>query len=165
MRYMVRRYGIRDAKGRRSFRHTIRGKSDLFRVVNDAGQVIVRPVKGNGPVPYWAHEELVAAAGAKLRRLLLVQGERKGQSVRFLHADAYETFHLADSVYELVSGTIALDFDCREMTPGSDGLRNHGTKFRIPPLVVVSSMGISNNTHLPLDLELLNHVNQQDGRS
>ena len=100
----------------------------------------MRPVKGNGPVPYWAHEELVAAAGAKLRRLLLVQGERKGQSVRFLHADAYETFHLADFVYELVSGTIALDFDCREMTPGSDGLRNHGTKFRIPPLVVVSSM-------------------------
>ena len=44
MRYMVRRYGIRDAKGRRSFRHTIRGKSDLFRVVNDAGQVVVRPV-------------------------------------------------------------------------------------------------------------------------
>ncbi len=135
MRYMVRRYGIRDAKGRRSFRHTIRGKSDLFRVVNDAGQVIVRPVKGNGPVPYWAPEELVAA-GAKLRRLLLVKGERQGQSVRFLYADAYETFHLADFVYELVRGTIALDFDCREMTPGSDGLRNHGTKFRIPPLTV-----------------------------
>lgn len=133
MRYMVRRYGQKDSKGRLSFRHTIRGRSDRFKVDTDTGQVIIRPLKGNGPVPYWTHEELIAAAGAKLRRLLLVKGERKKQRVRFLYADAYQTFHLADFIYEMIRGSIAVDFDCREAKPGSDGLRNHGTKFRVAP--------------------------------
>ena len=135
MRYMVKQYGKRDKHSRLSFRHTIRGKSDRFRIVSDAGQVIVRPNKGNGPVPYWSHAELEGAAGAKLRRLLLVKGvyERPKRKVQFVQADAFETFHLADFIYELVRGKIALDFDCREQTPGSDGLRNHGTKFRVAP--------------------------------
>ena len=135
MRYMVKQYGRRDKHGRLSFRHTIKGKSDRFRVVSDAGQVIVRPLKGNGPVPYWSHDELIAAAGAKLRRLLLVKGtyQRSKRIVQFLQADAYETFHLADFIYELVRGSIILDFDCRESAPGSEGLRNHGAKFRIHP--------------------------------
>ncbi len=91
-----RKKGGRLYLGARPFCIVLKPLSTLIR------QVIVRPVKGNGPVLYWAHEELVAAAGAKLCRLLLVKGERKGQSVRFLHADAYETFHLADFVYEIV---------------------------------------------------------------
>ena len=133
MRYMVRKYGWKDAKGRLSFRHTIRGRSDRFIVEDDGGQIVVRPRKGNGPVPYWSHEELIAAAGAKLRRLLMVRGERKKERVRFLKADAFETFNLSDFVYEVLRGEIAIDFDCREAKPGSDGLRNHGTKFRIAP--------------------------------
>ena len=135
MRYMVRQYGWRDAQGRLSFRHTIRARSDRFRVVDDARQLVVRPLQGNGPVPYWTHEELLAAVGAKLRRLVMVQGERRnhGRQVRFLRADAYETFHLADFVYEVLQGNIAIDFDAREREPDSDGLRNHGTKFRVPP--------------------------------
>ena len=79
---------------------------------------------------------MIAAAGAKLRRLLLVKGERNKRSVRFIHADAYETIHLADFIYELMQGSIALDFDCREAKPGSDGLRDHGTKFRITPTMI-----------------------------
>ena len=133
MRYMVRKYGWKDAKGRLSFRHTIRGRSDRFIVEDDGGQIVVRPRKGNGPVPYWSHEELIAATGAKLRRLLMVRGERKKERVRFLKADAFETFNLSDFVYEVLRGEIAIDFDCREAKPGSDGLRNHGTKFRIAP--------------------------------
>ena len=133
MRYMVRKHGWKDSKGRMSFRHTIKGRSDRFQVDDSGGQLVVRPRKGNGPVPYWSHEELIAAAGAKLRRLLMVKGERKGQSVRFLKADAFETFHLADFVMEVLRGATAIDFDCRESKPGSDGLRNHGTKFRIAP--------------------------------
>ena len=135
MRYMVRHYGKIDDQGRRSFRHTIRGSSDRFRIHDDAGQLIVRPLHGNGPVPYWTHEELVGAVGSKLRRLIMVQGERRkgGQQVRFLRADAYETFHLADFIYEVLQGRIAIDFDARESKPNSDGLRNHGTKFRVPP--------------------------------
>ena len=136
MRYMVRKYGWKDKQGRLSFRHTIKGRSERFKVDDSGGRLVVRRLKGNGPVPYRSHEELIAAAGAKLRRLLLVKGERKGQSVRFIQADAFETFHLADFVYEVLRGSIAVDFDCREAKPGSVGLRNHGAKFRIPPNLI-----------------------------
>ena len=90
-------------------------------------------MKGNGPVPFWSHDNLIAVAWAKLRRLLLGIGERNKRNVRFIYADAFETFHLADFIYVLMRGSIALVFDCREAKPGSDGLRDHGTKFRITP--------------------------------
>lgn len=133
MRYMVRKHGWKDKHGRMSFRHTIRGKSDRFRVYEDAGLLVVRPLGGNGPVPYWRLSDLMGAVGGKLRRLLMVRGERQGDKVRFLRADAYQTFHLADFAYECVRGEIAIDFDAREARPGSAGLRNHGTKFRVQP--------------------------------
>ena len=136
MRYMVRKYGQKDKQGRLSFRHTIKGKSQLFKIDDSIGQIVVRPLNGNGPVPYWTHEELMAAAGSKLRRLILVKGIRRKQEIRFLQADAYETFHIADFVNEILRGSVAIDFDCRESKPGSDGLRNHGTKFRVSPLAI-----------------------------
>ncbi len=133
LRYMVRKHGWKDAKGRMSFRHTIKGKSDRFRVEDSGGQIVVRPIRGNGLIPYWSHEELMAVAGSKLRRLIMVKGEKDGQKVRFRQADAYETFHLADFVNEILRGEIVIDFDAREAKPGSPGLRNHGTKFRVAP--------------------------------
>lgn len=81
---------------------------------------------------YWSRDILIAAAGAQLRRLPLVEGERKKRSVRFIHADAYATFHLSDFICELMRGSIALDFDCREARPGRDGLRDHGISFASP---------------------------------
>ncbi len=60
----------------------------------------------------------------------------KKRSVRFIHADAYETIHLADFIYQLMRCSIALDFDGREAKPGSNGLRDHGTKFRITPTMI-----------------------------
>ncbi len=68
-----------------------------------------------------------------MRRLIMVKGERKAGQIRFLQADAYETFNLTDFIVEVLRGEIAIDFDCRESKPGSKGLRNHGTKFRIVP--------------------------------
>ncbi len=133
MRYMVNKWGWKDAHGRLSFRHTISGKSDRFRIDSDANQILVRPLKGNGPVPYWTHDELLNIAGGKLRRLVLVKGELKTDKVRFLQADCYENLHIGFFIYELVRGTICIDFDVREATPGSAGLRNHGTKFRVSP--------------------------------
>ena len=88
MRYLVRKYGWEDMHGRLNFRHTIRGRSDRFRADDSGNQLVVRPLKGNGPVPYWSHQELIGAAGAKLRRLLMVKGERDLKRVRFLRADA-----------------------------------------------------------------------------
>lgn len=133
MRYLVRKHGWKDAQGRMSFRHTIKGKSDRFRVYEDGGLITVRPAKGNGPVPFWSLDELLAAVGGKLRRLMLVRGERKGGRIRFVQADAFETFLLSEFAYELETGGIAIDFDAREAKPGSPGLRDHGTKFRLPP--------------------------------
>lgn len=133
LRNMVSKYGWMDKQGRMSFRHTICGRSDRFEVVDDAGNVIVRPLKGNGAVPMWTHDALLNVAGGKLRRLMLVQGERKARMVRFLRVDCYENLHLTRLINEMVKGTIAIDFDVRESRPGSDALRNHGTKFRVAP--------------------------------
>lgn len=133
MQHMVRKYGWRDAQGRLSFRHTISGTSDRFNIVDDAGQVIVRPLEGNGVVPTWSHDTLLNIAGGKLRRLVAVQGRRSGQRVVFDKADLYENLHLTRLVEYIVTGKIAIDFDVREHRPNSRALRNHGTKFRVSP--------------------------------
>lgn len=133
MRYMVSKHGWRDASGRLSFRHTISGESDRFTVVDEASSIIVRPLMGNGPVPYWTHDTLLNIAGGKLRRLVGVQGQRKGRVVKFDRADMYEDLHLTKLVQNLVNGTIAIDFDARDSVGGSKVLRNHGTKFRVSP--------------------------------
>ena len=133
MRYMVSKYGWKDSQGRLSFRYTINGRSDRFVVADDAGSIIVRPAKGNGLVPTWTHDTLLNIAGGKLRRLLLVKGERNGQRARFVQADCFEDLHLTLLAIEMVVGTIAVDFDAREDKPGSKALRNHGTKFRVAP--------------------------------
>jgi hypothetical protein len=132
MRHMVSKYGWKDKQGRLSFRHTIQGKSEMFRVVDDANQIFVRPLKRNGGIPCWTHDDLLNAA-AKLRKLLLVKAERNKQKVRFTQAECFEDFALGFFIYELERGTIAIDFDVREARPGSVALRNHGTKFRVQP--------------------------------
>lgn len=132
MRHMVSKHGWKDKQDRLSFRHTISGKSDRFRVYDDSNQIIVRPLKGNGGTPYWTHDDLLNAA-SKLKKLLLVKTERNKQEVRFLGTDCFQDFHLSFFILELVCGTIAIDFDVREAKKGSVGLRNHGTKFRVPP--------------------------------
>lgn len=133
MRYMVSKYGWKDKQGRLSFRHTIHGQSDRFVVANDAGSIIVRPSAGNGPVPTWTHDILLNIAGGKLRRLVSMGGQRKGNTVKYNHAELFENMHLTNLAQNLVNGRIAIDFDVREMTAGSKGLRNHGTKFRVSP--------------------------------
>lgn len=133
MRHLVSKHGWKDEKGRLSLRHTISGKSDRFKVETDGNQIIVRPLKGNGPVPVWTHDDLLNIAGGKLRRLMLVEGHRDGTKVRFGKADCFENLHLENFIYEVVRGTIKIDFDVREKEPGSAVLRNHGTKFRVSP--------------------------------
>ena len=135
LRYMVSQYGWIDAHNRRSFRHTIRGRSDRFEVVNDAGNIIVRPLENSDDsvVPIWSHDTLLNIAGGKLRRLITVRGERNGIKVRFNRVDRFEDLFLTRLIEYIKNGTIAIDFDVREKMAGSDALRNHGTKFRIPP--------------------------------
>jgi len=133
LRYMVSKYGWKDKRGRLSFRHTIHGQSDRFIVVDDAGTIIVRPLYGNGPVPTWTHDTLLNIAGGKLRRLVSMEGQRKGNTVKYIHAELFEEMLLTNLAHDLVTGRIAIDFDVREMEAGSVSLRNHGTKFRVSP--------------------------------
>lgn len=130
-RYMLNKWGRRDSKGRQSLRHTISGKSDRFRVVDDGGQVIVRPLRGNGPVPIWTHDTLHNIAASKLRRLLLVRGKRSGQRVEYLRADCFEELQMAELINEIMRGTICIDFDMRATE--TRAIRDHGTKFRVAP--------------------------------
>lgn len=136
MRAMVDAYGWLDVQGRLSFRHTIKGRSDRFQVVDVDDKVEVRPLSGVGPICYWTHNTLLNVAGGKLRRLVSMEGERDGQMVRFTQATLYENMHLTRLIQDLVNGQIAIDFDVRDNTAGSRALRNHGTKFRVPPLIL-----------------------------
>ncbi len=133
VRYMVSKWGWKDSKGRMSFRHTIAGKSDRFKVDTDGDQILIQRIGGDGVVPHWTHDDILSAAGSNLRRLLLVLGSRKGQAVTYTRVDCFEDLQLVAFIWEVCHGVIKIDFDAREMTPGSKGLRNHGTKFRVSP--------------------------------
>ena len=131
--YMVQKYGWLDQHGRKSFRHTISGRSDRFKIESDANQIIVRRIGGNGLVPYWTHDELLNAMAYKLRRLILVKGNKSGQTVVYERADLFEELEMSLFILEICTGTINIDFDARENVKGKTTLRNHGTKFRISP--------------------------------
>ena len=133
VRYMVSKWGWKDKQGRMSFRHTIAGKSDRFQVDMDGDQIAIRRIGGNGVVPHWTQDDILSAAGAKLRRVMLVLGERKGQTVSYTRCDCFEDLQLYSFIYEVAHGIVKIDFDARENTPGSKTLRNHGTKFRVSP--------------------------------
>jgi len=133
IRYMVSRFGWKDKSDRLSFRHTISGKSDRFQVSLDGEQIVVRKIGGNGVVPFWTSDDILSAAGAKLRHLILVRGTRKEQTVTYDRVDWYQNLELTLFLGEVVNGTVKIDFDARESRPGSKALRNHGTKFRVSP--------------------------------
>jgi hypothetical protein len=133
VRFMVSKWGWKDAKGRMSFRHTIAGKSAHFKVDLDGDQIVIHRIGGDGIVPHWTQDDILSAAGAKLRRVMLVMGNRKGQTVTYTRVDCFEDLELVSFIWEVCHGVVKIDFDAREATPGSKGLRNHGTKFRVSP--------------------------------
>ena len=131
MHHLVRHFGILDARGRLSFRHTIKARSDLgFYVANESNLITVRNSAPNDIVwPHWTHDELITAFAAKLRRVIVVRGERGNGRVRYLRAHAYQDPYSTRFIEAIASGTVAIDFDAREANGA--GLRNHGTKFRV----------------------------------
>lgn len=134
VRVMVHDYGWEDDKGRISFRHTISGESDRgFYVVNEADRVVVRNKQKDAAVPHWAHDTLLNAIGAKLRRLILVSGEVKKnpRRVHYTDAEAFWEFNLTTFCDALQKGIVCIDFDARTQKGPGTALRNHGTKFRV----------------------------------
>ncbi len=134
-RLLVHEHGWPDHLKRVSFRHTLSGKSNRgFYVVNEADRIVIRHNTKDTVVPYWTHNTLLNAAGAKLRRLILVEGEMQSHPHRrviYKSATAYWDFKLTGFFEALVDGLVCIDFDARTEGGAGTALRNHGTKFRI----------------------------------
>ncbi len=132
MRHMVRRFGWEDAQGRTSFRHTIRSSSAMgFYVSNESGRITIRNDSTPDMLqPYWTHDRLINAFASKLRRLIVVRGQRRRNpnSVRYDNAHMYWGPQITLFTDAIEKGIVAIDFDAR--TNNGKGLRNHGTKFR-----------------------------------
>lgn len=135
MRNLVHEHGWKDDQGRISFRHTIYGRTERgFYVVNEADRVIVRHETKDTVNPFWKHNTLLGSIGAKLRRLIVVQGKMAKQipkAVTYQTATAYWDFDLTGFCEAVAKGKVAIDFDARTQQGAGSALRNHGTKFRI----------------------------------
>lgn len=134
MRNLVHEHGWPDGQGRISFRHTLGGESDRgFYVVNESDRIVIRHKIKDTVVPFWRHNTLLNAAGAKLRRLILVEGEMQSHQrrVRYEEATAFWDFNLLGFCDALEKGTVLIDFDARTQGGAGTALRNHGTKFRV----------------------------------
>lgn len=133
MHHLVREFGWPDKQGRTSFRHTIWGRSKRgFRVINESNRITVRHDDGGDMVwPWWTHDDLFNAFASKFRRLIVVRGRKRKGRVRYESAHLFEEPQTSLFVEAVARGIVAIDFDARTTERGR-GLRNHGTKFRIP---------------------------------
>jgi len=134
-RLLVHEHGWDDGKGRISFRHTLGGESERgFYVVNESDRIIIRHRKRDTVNPYWRHNTLLGSIGAKLRRLIVVNGKvikHPTKTVTYNSATAHWDFNLTGFCEAIVKGTVKIDFDARTQGGAGTALRNHGTKFRI----------------------------------
>ena len=80
------------------------------------------------PAPFWEKNDLILIAARKMGNLLFLEGEKRGDQVRFSSAVVYRQLKLDIFWRYLCERKIAVDFDA--FTRGS-GLRDHGPKFRI----------------------------------
>lgn len=53
--------------------------------------------------------------------MIIVEGHRDGGKVKFGRADCFENLDLENFIYEVIRGTVCIDFDVRETSPGSHG--------------------------------------------
>lgn len=130
---VVDTFGWVNLKNQISFRHTIKGKSERgFIVTNKDNRVTILT---NNPdiAPYWEHNVILNAIGAKLRRLILVHGTvfKSERQVIYESAMAYWDLDLTGICQAMEDGLIYIDFDARTKGDRGTALRNHGTKFRI----------------------------------
>lgn len=131
---LIDKFGWENAKGQISFRHTIKGKSSRgFKVVNKDRRITIMNDTDLSIEPYWEHNVILNAIGAKLRRLILVHGKvnRLKRTVVYESAVAYWDLNLLGICDDMQDGTIYIDFDARTKAERGTALRNHGTKFRI----------------------------------
>ncbi len=131
---VVNDYGWEDEKGRISFRHTISGESPRgFYVVDETDKITIRNNQKIGAVPYWMHNTILNACSAKMRRMIVVDGEMLSSPRRVVYrkATAYWEPNVTGFINAIVNGLIFVDFDARTQEGKGSTIRNHGTKFRI----------------------------------
>ena len=132
MKYIINRFGQIGQNGKKSFRHTIAGKSKRgFNIAHDAGNIWVRHTDVMTILPHWTEDDLLSSAGAKLRRLILVKGSVKDRKVCYESAMAFQQFKLSKFMKAIEEGLVHVDFDAYIKDSGA--VRDHGTKFRIKP--------------------------------
>ncbi len=134
MESMVDKFGWENDRGQISFRHTIRGKSERgFDVVNENNKIIVRNDLDLTIQPYWDHNTILNALAAKLRRLILFEGNYDSQNRRvdYQKATAFWNVDIIKFCNHMEKGTVYVDFDARTKGGRGSKLRDHGTKFRI----------------------------------
>ena len=126
MHDMVRRFGLQDTKGRISFRHTIRGRSEKgFNVTNRDNRILICHDsfdEDGGICPFWTHDSILNAFASKFRRLIVVKGRKRKNLVRYDTAHLYWEPRSTLFIDAVVSGIVAVDFDAR--TGEGRGLRN-----------------------------------------
>lgn len=122
------------SNGQISFRHTFSGESDRgFYAVNEIDRIVIRNRHKDIVVPYWTHNILMVAAGSKLRRLIVVNGEynKHLRKVKYESATAYWEFKITEFCDAIAKGIVHIDFDARTTKGAGSALRDHGTKFRV----------------------------------
>jgi hypothetical protein len=131
---MVDVFGWPNEKGQLSFRHTFGGASPLgFFVENNEGRVYIKNRNNPSFVAFWEHNALLNTWAAKLRRLILLEGDVIEKKTRVIYKRAYAFWdlRLLDICGLIQDGTIRIDFDARTREGIGSGIRNHGTKLRI----------------------------------
>jgi hypothetical protein len=128
---LVKTCGWPDKSGRTSFRHTIYGESPRgFVILNENNRLVVKnPLYPDIVPPYWTHDTLINCFAYKLRRLVVVHGSKKDGYVNYEYAQLHKEPSITSFISAVENGIVAVDFDAR--TTDGNGLRDHGTKFRI----------------------------------
>ena len=129
IRSIINRWGWVGQNGQQSFRHTIRGQSDLLEVVDDAGEIRVRRIGHDDVVPHWPHDVILTAFSRKLGNLIHVHGTKKGRAVTYESAEFLSQARVTDLIRAITTGTICIEFNAYISETGA--VRNHGTRFRV----------------------------------
>lgn len=136
MSHLVHEFGKPNENDQLTLRHTFTGTEPSplgFYVVNENERLIVRNSLKDTVVSYWHHSTILSGATAKLRRLILLEGDYKKTERKIIYAKgtAYWDFKVLDFCKLIEQGKVFIDFDARTKNGRGSTLRDHGTKFRV----------------------------------
>lgn len=133
--FMIDKFGWNGKDGQINFRHTVRNKVTKrgFSVSVTTARIGIKHIDYTGMLPYWKHNTIFNAFGAKLRRLIVVNGKSdlKNKKVTYQSALAYWDLKMTEIPSFFEQGILYLDFDARTKDGRGSTSRDHGTKIRV----------------------------------